>query len=400
MKLRWVALAVVCASTVAFATAAQASSIVYIRDYNVWIANPDGSNRSQVTANGTRFRPWYSPSQADNGTILAVRERTFHRMDQGGNRIGKPLTPPGAVNAELSPDGRNIAYAYTVSDGTSGTVKISATPSDRFTQSIDFAGLDPAWLGNDRFVFSQAGDPQTHLLGTSGYQQWWSDEDHAFEDPGGVFDVDVSERKVVGVRPSSVSVQRLQFYRRSDNSYSSAPGPTCEVTGGQVDDDGLYRYTDPTWSPDGGAVAWASGDGIYVAAVGDDVCPSSPSLVLPGAEEPHWGPADVNPPATLRSLSVPTTHRIATLLRRGLRFRATCAGACSVAAELRVGRRRIGTGRANLPSGGTRSLTLRLNRTGARLLRGRRRVSATLRVAGVNPNDNGNVISRRLTLRR
>jgi hypothetical protein len=44
------------------AGSAQASSLVYIKDYNVWLANPDGSGQRQLTTDGFRELPYESPS--------------------------------------------------------------------------------------------------------------------------------------------------------------------------------------------------------------------------------------------------------------------------------------------------------------------------------------------------
>ena len=56
--------------------AASADSLVYTRDNNIYLANPDGSGAYQVTLDGTAGSPYSSPSQADDGTIVAVRVRS------------------------------------------------------------------------------------------------------------------------------------------------------------------------------------------------------------------------------------------------------------------------------------------------------------------------------------
>jgi hypothetical protein len=50
-----------------------ADSIVFVKDGDVWLANPDGSGQYQVTLDGTPNDPHESPSQADDGTIVAIR---------------------------------------------------------------------------------------------------------------------------------------------------------------------------------------------------------------------------------------------------------------------------------------------------------------------------------------
>jgi hypothetical protein len=59
-------------------------------------------------------------------------------------------------------------------------------------------------------------------------------------------------------------------------------------------------YSTPTFSPDGGRLAWAEDDGIKIVAVPsfaagctmDGATPTAP-LVIPGGSQPDWGPADV-----------------------------------------------------------------------------------------------------------
>ena len=53
----------------ALSAAANADSIVYIDQGNVWSAQPDGSGKVQLTTGGG----WHSPTQADDGTIAASR---------------------------------------------------------------------------------------------------------------------------------------------------------------------------------------------------------------------------------------------------------------------------------------------------------------------------------------
>jgi hypothetical protein len=55
----------------------------------------------------------------------------------------------------------------------------------------------------------------------------------------------------------------------------------------------------PTWSPDGGRIAFAHKDGIEVLPLPsvEPDCPGAASgtVVIPGGSEPDWGPAPVAP---------------------------------------------------------------------------------------------------------
>ena len=58
------------------AAPAAADSLVYVKDSNVWSARPDGSEQRRLTTDGIPQAPYSSPSQADDGSIVAVRAVT------------------------------------------------------------------------------------------------------------------------------------------------------------------------------------------------------------------------------------------------------------------------------------------------------------------------------------
>ena len=103
----------------AAAAPAAADSIVYVKDSNVWSARPDGSEQRRLTSDGTPQDPYSSPSQADDGTIVAVRGTRLHKLDRQGRPLGtlnslltdKPgsIGAVGPFDARISPDGRTIA---------------------------------------------------------------------------------------------------------------------------------------------------------------------------------------------------------------------------------------------------------------------------------------------------
>lgn len=87
--MRSVVLALTALVAAVAAPPAAADSLVFIRDHNVWLANADASGQYQVTRDGTSGAPYESPSQADDGTIVAIREtpgarRQIYRMTQSG----------------------------------------------------------------------------------------------------------------------------------------------------------------------------------------------------------------------------------------------------------------------------------------------------------------------------
>ena len=100
--------------------AANADSIVYIDQGNVWSASPDGARKVQLTAGGG----WHSPTQADDGTIAAVQGAGPIQVMAGDGRPIRTITTEMArssnggmfearpADLSFSPDGTKIAYSY------------------------------------------------------------------------------------------------------------------------------------------------------------------------------------------------------------------------------------------------------------------------------------------------
>jgi hypothetical protein len=55
------------------------------------------------------------------------------------------------------------------------------------------------------------------------------------------------------------------------------------------------RIDSPSWSPDGGRLAWSEADGVWVSPIapGAGDCAAAPSLLIAGGSQPDWGPANV-----------------------------------------------------------------------------------------------------------
>ncbi len=186
------------------AAAAKASRVAFIRNHNVWLAAPDGSGQIRVTRDGTAANPYYSPSQADNGTIVALHgpdgQPTVATFSGGGSRLyrlaptGKLLGPPRislfdplpalvprAIAADVSPNGRTVAVSqllYEASAGPGGRRQLKAialnvvykdAASGSYKGKSELIGQNlsgPSWIDNRRLLifdqYSQAG-PQVYV---------------------------------------------------------------------------------------------------------------------------------------------------------------------------------------------------------------------------------------------
>src|SRR5215213_2022334 len=275
------------------AAPAAADSLVYAKDGNVWAARPDGSGQVQITKDGSARSAYETPSQADDGTILAVRGSRFARFDRTGRAagtFGSVLTgKPGNVgalgpwDAKLSPDGRKVAYWlgilggwYDYSTGTyysdpeSAVVYQSAVDGRQLGETMFYE--EPSWTADSQrllmFDSLNALTPQVRV-GTIGAshndtQGWFHDSD-TFSQPDGWHPIGAGELSRDGRRLALLraptnsgnggaargSHNRIVIY--DVNGFGAAPRPLpcgfSDANGGELGP--------PTWSPNGRAVAWA-----------------------------------------------------------------------------------------------------------------------------------------------
>lgn len=310
------------------AASAQASSLVFIKNSNVWLANPDGSSQYQVTLDGTPDGPYYSPSQADDGTIVAARGSTLYRMSQNGALLNTPFetdSPLGNLQSvQVSPDGRVVAYGFTTITATgryNTPTAVEYTFSDHFGDPGDYGQQrdvqEPSWTGNGRVLLSTnsqneffddvGGGDGSYSGGSGSNGTWWSDCD-VYPD-----DCMTAGRHYPHQMQMSRAGDRLALVRYTGDTPDATaaldfltanggppaiPAAKCEATGPNAGSL-TQTFSHPSWSPDGQALAWQEGDGVHVAQVGNlDDCSTITGFenaVITDGSEPFWGPAGVNP---------------------------------------------------------------------------------------------------------
>ena len=403
MASRTVVLALVLAALAAGPAAAD--SIVYEKDGNVWQAAPDGSRQTQVTTSGGYLKP----TQADDGTIVAVKDGLLHRMDRAGrllNTAGE-RGGTGPITPHLQPSGGLVAYDYFFS----GQFSYALSHASRETahEEIHYISgrMNPTWIGNERVLLfdgstTTTGDTLLYRLGETMTTTWF--EDSELDLKGG--EIDASQTRL-----AATDGARIRLYRLNQPPPANDVSAKCDLTGP------VGSFFRPTWSPDGGALAWQEDDGIWMGRVDLDTCPNEARVVIPGGRAPDWGPADVSTPAgpgtTATALvitaAVPGSVRRRTLLRE-LKVKAGCERACRVTADLLVDKRtvkrlrlksrRIARKRASAPAAGRATLKLRPGSKVRRRMRGRRVRSVTVRLRAV---DGAGVaaaaVSRRVAVR-
>lgn len=342
---------------------AAADSIVFVKDANVWVASPDGSNQRQLTRDGTADHPYRSPSQADDGTVAASYLDSIRILGRGGTLI-RELDPPSLVNSvshamdgtpvdvALSPDGRTIAYTFA-----SASCPVGASCGARAaTGYITSTGTalpgnlylsNPSWAGNSRtLVFGgYLHQVNTHDLGAPEDVHWFDD----YEIVGQPDATDLGDGEL---SPQGDRLALVRGYGGDTHIvwYTGAPPalPAMQCATGKLD--GLYG---PTWAPDGQSLAWGEPDGVWVKPSALD-CTVQPSLVIPGGTEPDWGPAGPGAAAKPRLSAKPSRKRV--------NVSVPCATACTVQAKLIRRGKTIARKRTTLGAAGTAKLTLKTKR--------------------------------------
>ena len=314
----------------AVAAPAHGAAMVFIKKGDVWISRPDGSGQVSVTRDGRPGNPYFSPSIADNGTIVALKGVHLHSFRPNGKRIVRPrqwVIDPSpsasteALGVDLSPNGRIVAtdnaFYSTYYDPRRSEER--PTLAARFVDFIDFRTNQakgesdtyydygfPSWAGSSRVLTSSYGIFNAQVLavrvrrrsrGTAFYRDPGRDPNtgsnsFVLADPemtraGGRFAV--MRRPLQGADASDASVGTIQIYRTGQPSTASTP--LCKIGPGRR----IGQDADPSWSPDGRTLLWwESGRGIFSTPVTSEPgCGLEPKRIVRGALTPDLSRTNV-----------------------------------------------------------------------------------------------------------
>jgi PKD repeat protein len=154
----------------------------------------------------------------------------------------------------------------------------------------------------------------------------------------------------------------------------------------------------------GGEAVWHTytAPGTYQAKVtvtdrGGATATATVPITVTGAQSPPGVQRDADGGGTRRAaVHVTRTHKLARVVRRGLRYTVACESACRVTSVLRSADRRLGRVTSRIAAGDSRRLVLRVNRAA---LGDRRRIRAKL-VTTIRDAAGTRVVRRTILLRR
>jgi hypothetical protein len=292
--------------------------MVYIKGGNVWLAAPDGTGQRQVTANGG----WDSPSQADDGTILAQRGTQLFRIDRNGNQLAAPIdtsftgAPPtwaGPLSPVISPDGVNQAYGGMITDSgvydpncgcyvythTFSTWWGSATTNSQPNQTLgqeDY--VDPAWIDPSHLLLTSTGilihQVATYTLGggDNSMTQWFSDPDPSVNGLSAGAITRTQDKLAFVANIQGGVGNEIRIYT-TNGPPPNVPTDVCNIGPNN------FQSIRLSFSPDGQSLAYDAPDGIHlVSLAGLPTCTGlADHIIIPGGSLPYFGPADVGSPA-------------------------------------------------------------------------------------------------------
>ncbi len=315
--------------TATAAAAAPTGSIVYIKDFNVWLMSPDAAINRQLTTDGTEADPYQHPSQTDAGAIFVSRGITGEQLvqlDRSGNPQGAPaqlrILNRGAEHHDVSRDGTRVLFqtsgAGQIIDPVSGNPVGVSLSSAVDVATVDGTPVDgafvanyfwPSWVDNDTLLVDDAQNGvYVHRIGEPPPELWLSA-------PGCLQVINCPPGETpafVGYAHLSPDAQQVAYsfdptdgtegglrLATMDGAPPAAPTDRCLAPGLAAMQHGYQ------WAPDGSAIAYdglsirSEATGINVMSVdldAPDCGASTAQLLVPGGVQPDWGPVAADDP--------------------------------------------------------------------------------------------------------
>lgn len=408
----------------AAASPACADMLAYTVGKDVWVENADGSQRKQVTTDGSSGT-YVTPSPNDAGDVAAIQLAGFsagiHFWPADGSEKKVNMMPTrgvgslmGPFGARLVPDSPSKLLAYTYGryenwQGTQGPY-LNVVPADAPGLPTAESGIPSPFIATPhggRFVYTALDGRLYYGMGANSDPVLLSFKDDGIDIEHGEVSRDGSKLLLIASQGGSSGVLALA---RLNGPMPGQYGEDCIIA-----TTGLAKRA--AFSPDGDRAAWTDDAGLHVAKVdlatqscavsekrtiaangdypafsrhtmsapagdgggGGTSDPGTKTAAPPAPPAPPVGGAKRGGSAGVPALSVrASTTSLRTVLRRGLTLRFAGLPAGRVPVVVRSGRRVLARRSVVASSAGEARLTLKLSPKQRRAFRGKKR--ATLSV--------------------
>lgn len=313
-------------SALVFSAAAGATTLTYVKDGEVMIANADNSGAHAVTSAPNN---WAWPSTDDNGVVVAAGGQArfpapgtdtegsdlVYRLSQYGAQLSTPGTTIGTYSTpscptyppshlRVAPDGTEVSYDVFNCDHF--VIYRQNAPGDMGggqTYASDYQ--DPVYIDNGHVLISHLG---TTISSTQAVYALWDLGAGTGSGPSG--DTYLPDRQFAAPRNASrvavferdfdtmgnTTAADIQIFATAGGDLTADPVFKCKLTldAAKV---GTSESANPVFTPDGTSLAWGDSDGIHVANTSNlDNCSSlAPTLLVPGGKQPFFGAGPLTP---------------------------------------------------------------------------------------------------------
>ena len=440
MKRLTAALAAVAIVAAIAVPSAAASSIAYVAsDGNVHLVAPDGSRDLPLTTNATPDAKYRSPSQLDDGRVMAVGKSNgtssfafFFARD--GQMLESRLLPSSGSGgfapyseAQASPDGGVIAYDYRHFDcgvfPCQGNQRVGFVAGPGQTNpcliNCHVGYVAPRWVPGTPYaaMVGQSFNAVYVQNGGASPVGWFT-----YEGEVRVFGLDLRANKIV----TSVGEGDTEYMvlEQMTGAPPAVPQSQCSVS--------MPDGARPRLSPDGSMVAWSAPEGVMVSptpaqsgGIGT-LCQLTPKLIAAGGSEPEWGVADLPAApgngsddkgkgkggAEGAKLTNVVTPKLAKALGNGFGVGFRCAGPCKVTATATVAKAvarryglgnavtKVGAGKKTLKAAGAASVKIAFTAKAKGKLAGAASVPLKVTLAITDPGGGKRKLSKTVTLKR
>lgn len=314
MKKAILTLVLVLMATLSGVATAQAANVAWVgNDGNVYRSSPDGTLQEQVTDDATSENRYVTPSQKNDGTIVAIRKVSasafayFLNPETGQVKDNwiMPKTGAGSFvpfnSGTISPDGGMFVYDWHYFDCWTNPCTLN--------QKVSFISgpgtTNPCLINCHTYYIRPRWIPGTPYAGfvDTDFRRIWvqkagSAEPNAwlgFNDPNAgdmhSFDVSSNGVTVLEVSPEGSDAAEFSFWNNNGTPPAGNPSYRCSVPG--IAQTPAY----PRFSPDGSMITWQDRGSVYVArvpaATGGN-CSLNP-VKLGNGKEPAFGLATLKP---------------------------------------------------------------------------------------------------------